>query len=129
MGFLIRIVGGILPLLSRAVSLLLVVRSGVAIIPFVVGVVSSFGLMYAFYHEVNVGLASALSGVQSSMASVPVGGSNVLCYVSAFGVFVALKIVIQAVGIGLAMLAAQWIALQTFLVTQYLLNAAIGALK
>lgn len=127
MGALIRVVTIALPWLLTIFRGALVVRRGVTIIPFVIGLISSLTLMYAYWHEVNVGVTVALSGFQTALANIPVGGSDALCWVSAFGVFKGLRIVVQAVGVGISMLVTQFIALNAFKLANYLLETAAMA--
>jgi len=124
---LIAVVVAVLPWLLRLVRSALIVRRGVTIVPFILGVISSITLMYAYWHEVNIGVTAALSSMQSSLANIPIGTSDALCWVSAFGVFQALRIIVQAVGIGLSMLITQFIALNVLKVTNHLLEAAADA--
>ena len=124
---LIAVVVAVLPWLLRLVRGALIVRRGVTIVPFILGVISSITLMYAYWHEVNVGVTAALSGMQASLANIPIGTSDALCWVSAFGVFQALRIIVQAVGVGLSMLITQFIALNVLKVTNHLLEAAVEA--
>jgi len=127
MGALVRMFLFVLPGLYRLVQGLLIVRRGVTIVPFVIGLVTSLTLAYAYWHEANVGITAAFSSLTTILQTIDVGGSDAMCWVSAFGVFSACRIVIQAAGIGLSMLVTQFITLQTLKLSQWLLDAAVMA--
>jgi len=124
---IISVVMSVLPFLYRVVSGLLIVRKGVAIIPFVIGMVSSLGLMFAYWHETTAALTTVMADTVAAMQAVEVGTSNVYCWLTAFGLFSALRMIAQAFAVGFGMLFTQWVAFQTLRMTQYLLEAAIVA--
>lgn len=126
---LIAVVVSVLPYLLRLIRGALAVRRGITLVPFLVGLVASITTMYAYFHEVGAGVKWALSGMQTSLAQITIGNTDALCWVSAFGVFEALTIVVQAAGIGLAMLFTQFIALNTLKLTNHLLSAASEAVQ
>lgn len=127
MAYLINVVVFCLPYLIRFLRVMFVSYRGVMLIPFVVGMVASFGTMYAYWHEVNVGVNVAMESFQTTLQSISVGQSDALCWVSAFGVFTALRIVVQAAIAALTMLVTQFIAMQTLLLSNHLLEIAVQA--
>lgn len=127
MGAITKLLMLVLPFFYRFVRGLLVVRKGISVIPFLIGVITSFSLMYSQWHLINEGVKASLQAVTSALSSIDVGGNTALCWVTAFGVYTALRLVATALAIGITMLITQWIALQTFIITQYLLGVAIQA--